>query len=131
MMRITRLKLVRVWLPLVVTTIGTAMMVYGLLGDDLPWAEGGAFVVSAGLSIWLLNVLHRMGVSGDRARDEEDEARAFFDRHGRWPDDPEPPRPPEPPARSGGAAGRPGTGAPGAGPHAPRSRGRGPGGARR
>jgi len=129
---VTRLALVRVWLPLIVTTVGTVIMVVGLVRDDIPWAEGGGLIVSAGLSIWLLNVLHRMGVSGDRARAEEDDARAFFDRHGRWPDDPEPPTPPaSPPPGRGGAAGRPGTGAPGAGHRAPRSRGRGPGGARR
>ncbi len=127
----TRISLVRFWLPVVVTAVGTVIMVVGLVREDAPWAEGGGLIVSAGLSIWLLNILHRMGVSGDRARDEEDEARAFFDRHGRWPDEPEPPRPPAPPSRPGGAAGRPGTGGPGADPHAPRSRGRGPGGARR
>ena len=32
------------------------------------------------------NVLHRMGVEGDRDRDQEDRARAYFDEHGRWPD---------------------------------------------
>jgi hypothetical protein len=26
-----------------------------------------------------------MGISGDSDRDAEDEARAYFDRHGRWP----------------------------------------------
>ena len=85
----TRISLVRVWLPLVVTAVGTVIMVVGLARGDAPWAEGGGLIVSAGLSIWLLNVLHRMGVSGDRARDEEDEARAYFDRHGRWPDEDE------------------------------------------
>ncbi len=127
----TRIRLVRFWLPVVVTAVGMVIMTVGLVRDDAPWAEGGGLIVSAGLSIWLLNVLHRMGVSGDRAREEEDEARAFYDRHGRWPDEPEPPRPPAPPEHRGGAAGRPGTGGPGAGRHAPRSRGRGPGGGRR
>jgi len=28
-----------------------------------------------------------MGVSGDAERDREEEARAYFDRHGRWPDE--------------------------------------------
>jgi hypothetical protein len=27
---------------------------------------------------------------GDSARDDEDAARAYFDTHGRWPDDPAP-----------------------------------------
>ncbi len=127
----TRISLVRVWLPLVVTVAGAVITAIGFARGEDTWAEGGGLIVSAGLSIWLLNVLHRMGVSGDRARDEEDEARAFFDRHGRWPDDPAPPTPREPPGSPGGAAGRPGTGGRGADRRAPRSRGRGPGGARR
>ena len=57
--------------------------------------EGGARLVGAGLSVWLLNVLFRIGVSGDRERDDEDAARDFFDAHGYWPDE-EPPAGPAP-----------------------------------
>jgi hypothetical protein len=39
--------------------------------------------------VLLLNVLYRIGVQGDRERDTEQEARDFFDEHGRWPDEPE------------------------------------------
>ena len=49
--------------------------------------EGAVLIVSAGLSVWLLNWLYRVGVAGERERDEEDRARAFFDRHGVWPDE--------------------------------------------
>ena len=51
-------------------------------------AEAGAMIIGAGLSVWLLNLLYRVGVTGDRDRQEEDRAREYFDRHGRWPDDP-------------------------------------------
>jgi hypothetical protein len=61
---------VRTWLP--VAIIGV---------------EGGALLVAAGLSVWLLNLLYRIGVKGDRERDDEDRARAYFDEHGRWPDE--------------------------------------------
>jgi hypothetical protein len=50
-------------------------------------AEAGALIVSAGLSVWLLNLLYRVGVKGDRERHREDEARDYFDRHGHWPDE--------------------------------------------
>jgi hypothetical protein len=50
-------------------------------------AEAGALIVSAGLSVWLLNLLFRVGVKGDRERHREDEARDYFDRHGHWPDE--------------------------------------------
>jgi hypothetical protein len=48
-------------------------------------AEAGAMIVGAGLSVWLINILYRMGVSGDREREQEDRAREYFDRHGHWP----------------------------------------------
>jgi hypothetical protein len=50
--------------------------------------EAGAMIVGAGLSVWLLNVLYRVGVTGDRERQQEDRAREYFDRHGHWPDEP-------------------------------------------
>jgi hypothetical protein len=50
-------------------------------------AEAGALIISAGLSVWLINLLYRVGVKGDRDRHREDEAREYFDRHGHWPDE--------------------------------------------
>jgi hypothetical protein len=49
----------------------------------------GALFFSAASAILLLNVLYRIGVEGDKERDTEESAREFFDRHGRWPDEPE------------------------------------------
>ncbi len=48
--------------------------------------EGGASILSAGLAIYFINWLFRIGASGDLERDREDAAREHFDRHGRWPD---------------------------------------------
>ena len=45
----------------------------------------GALFISAGSAVLLLNVLHRMGVEGDKERDREEAARQYFDEHGRWP----------------------------------------------
>jgi hypothetical protein len=45
----------------------------------------GALFISAATAVLLLNVLHRMGVEGDKERDREEAARAYFDEHGRWP----------------------------------------------
>lgn len=44
-------------------------------------------LVGAGLSVALLNLLYRVGVQGDRERESEDDARRYFDRHGRWPEE--------------------------------------------
>jgi membrane protein implicated in regulation of membrane protease activity len=76
---------VRTWLPLAIIVAGVASIV---ATGGAQWGfEGGMLIISAGLSVWLLNVLHRVGVRGDRERDREAEARLYFDRHGRWPDD--------------------------------------------
>ncbi len=83
----TRLRLVRWWLPIGLCAIGLGMLLVAAIRNDDIWAEGGALIISAGLSVWLLNVLHRVGVRGDRERDREARARAYFDEHGRWPDD--------------------------------------------
>jgi hypothetical protein len=48
--------------------------------------EGWALFTGAGLAVLLLNVLFRMGLEGDRDREREEKARAYFDEHGRWPD---------------------------------------------
>jgi hypothetical protein len=84
---VTRLRLVRWWLPLGLIAIGVVMLVVAVIRSDEIWAEGGALLVSCGLSVWLLNVLHRVGVRGDRERDRETEARRYFDEHGRWPEE--------------------------------------------
>jgi hypothetical protein len=51
--------------------------------------DGFAMAVGGGLSVVLINFLFRLGVSGDRERDREEEARRYFDEHGVWPDEPE------------------------------------------
>jgi hypothetical protein len=52
---------------------------------DLTGVEACVAMFAAGASLFLMNLLMRMGISGDKDRDVEDEARAYFDRHGRWP----------------------------------------------
>ena len=76
---------VRWILPVAICIAGIVMMI-AAPGE----AEAGAMVIGAGLSVWLLNLLYRVGVKGDRERASEDAARDFFDRHGHWPDEPPP-----------------------------------------
>jgi hypothetical protein len=71
-------------LPALGTIGGLVVMALGSETD----LEGGAAIVSAGLAIFFLNWLFRAGVTGDREREAEDAAREYFDRHGRWPDQP-------------------------------------------
>jgi hypothetical protein len=84
---------VRTWLPLAIIVAGVASIV---ATGGAQWGfEGGMLIISAGLSVWLLNFFFRVGVKGDLERDREDRARDFFDEHGYWPDE-APPAPAEP-----------------------------------
>jgi uncharacterized membrane protein YoaK (UPF0700 family) len=74
------LNAIRYGIPLVLFIAG---VVVGAVTDSLAAA---ALFFSAATAVLLLNVLHRMGVEGDKDRDKEDRARAYFDEHGRWPD---------------------------------------------
>jgi uncharacterized membrane protein YoaK (UPF0700 family) len=71
---------VRYGIPLALFVAG---VVVGAVADSIAAA---ALFISAASAVLLLNVLYRIGVQGDKERDREDEARAYFDRHGRWPD---------------------------------------------
>jgi hypothetical protein len=83
------MKLVRTWLPVAIIVAG--FVVAAASGFSETGVEGGTLLVAAGLSVWLLNLLYRVGVKGDRDRDEEDRARAYFDEHGYWPGEEPPP----------------------------------------
>jgi hypothetical protein len=72
---------VRYILPGVVVIAGVAIMAMGSESD----LEGGASIVGAGLAIYLLNWLLRIGAAGEEEREAEDAAREHFTRHGRWP----------------------------------------------
>jgi hypothetical protein len=72
---------VRYVLPVAVVIAGIVIMALGGETD----LEGGAGVVSAGLAIYFLNWLFRIGADGDRERDTEQAARDYFNEHGRWP----------------------------------------------
>jgi len=77
-------RFVRVWLPILIVLSG--VMLGLIVGTDEAW-EGGALLVSAGISVWLFNVIFRIGVRGDHERAAEEAARAEFERTGRWPDE--------------------------------------------
>lgn len=81
----------RYLLPALVCATGVALA--AARGFDDTGLDTMSAMFGAGGSIYLMNLLMRVGLAGDEERDAEDEARAFFDRHGRWPDeDPAPGR---------------------------------------
>lgn len=77
---------VRYVLPALIVVGG---LVPVLVSDSKSALHGGLGIIGAGIAVWLLSYFYRVGASGERERDAEEEARAYFDRHGRWPDDDE------------------------------------------
>lgn len=49
--------------------------------------DGFAMAVGGGLSVVLFNLLFRLGISSEADRAEEEQARAYFDEHGEWPEE--------------------------------------------
>jgi hypothetical protein len=70
----------------------------------------GIFICVAGVVglIWILYVMR----NGDKDRHQEDDARAFFDEHGHWPDE-DPPAEGEGEGPGSGEVQDPGAGEPG------------------
>jgi hypothetical protein len=79
------MRFVRVWLPVLIIAAGLVAIV--ATGGSLSGVEGGVAIIAAGMSVWLLNVIFRVGVQGERERDAEDAARDFYAEHGYWPDE--------------------------------------------
>lgn len=75
---------VRYVLPGAIVLAGVVILFFNRSIDGL---EGAAMLLGAAGAILLLNVLYRVGVTGDKERDEEAAARDYFDEHGHWPDE--------------------------------------------
>jgi hypothetical protein len=71
--------------------IGVVMVIAGivlLIAVPGTGVDGFAMAVGGGLAVVMINALFRLGVAGDREREQEEAARRYFDEHGEWPDDP-------------------------------------------
>ena len=65
--------------------IPAALFIAGMVIWGTGSVAAGAMFISAATAVLLLNFLFRIGIEGDKERDREDEARRYFDEHGRWP----------------------------------------------
>ena len=77
--------LVRIALPAAIFVAG--VVVFAVVPDREVALDIGAMFVGVAVAVFLLNFFFRMGVSGEADRDREEEARTYFDAHGRWPDE--------------------------------------------
>jgi hypothetical protein len=75
------------WVNSVRYGIPGVLFVTGMVVSAVSSLAAGALFISAATAVLLLNVLFRIGVEGDKARDREEEARRYFDEHGHWPDE--------------------------------------------
>lgn len=79
----SRMTLIRYVLPGAIFLGGVLMLLFG----GSAGFEGFLMSIGASLSVLFMNVLFRMGASGDHERVQEAEAREHYARHGRWPDE--------------------------------------------
>lgn len=77
------LSLIRTWVPGTLVAIGLGYII--IHGGSEPSLHVGIPTFSAGLSVFLLNFLYRVGVSSDKDRGTEEDARQFHAEFGRWP----------------------------------------------
>jgi hypothetical protein len=63
------------------------VVVFAAASDREVAIEIGCMFWGVAIAVWLLNFFFRMGMAGDVDRDREQEARDYFDAHGRWPDE--------------------------------------------
>ncbi len=83
----------RVWLPLVIVVAGVVLIVIGhgsysnlATAHSLESAAGVSLLIVA-LIVWMLNWMYRLSIRSNEERDDEERAREYFDRTGRWPDE--------------------------------------------
>lgn len=73
---------VRYALPVLLTIVGVWLI--ETRADK--WGGLGVMLVGTAVIVLMLNVLFRLSIRSNRERSSEEEAREFYDRHGRWPD---------------------------------------------
>jgi hypothetical protein len=81
------LSLTRLGLPIGIAVAGVVAIVLGHGRTTL--AGAGVGLVLVGLTVWMINWMYRLSVASNLDRDREEQAREYFDEHGRWPDEEE------------------------------------------
>jgi protein-S-isoprenylcysteine O-methyltransferase Ste14 len=86
----------RVWLPGAIAVAGIVLLVIGhgsysnLANTRSLESAAGVSLLLVGLIVWMLNWMYRLSVRSNEDRDNEERAREYFDRTGRWPDEDRP-----------------------------------------
>jgi protein-S-isoprenylcysteine O-methyltransferase Ste14 len=90
------MQVMRVWLPggialagIVLIAIGHGAYSKSTSSHSLESATGVALLIVA-VIVWMINWMYRLSVRSNIEREEEERARDYFERTGRWPEDEEP-----------------------------------------
>jgi FtsH-binding integral membrane protein len=78
------LAVTRIVIPVTIAVVGLVAVIIGGGKDDVVAGAGVALII-CGLIVWMVNWMYRMSVQSNREREREEEAREYFDVHGRWP----------------------------------------------
>jgi hypothetical protein len=73
---------VRYGLPAAIVLAGLLLTV---LGKSDAAVGAGVVLMGVGLLVALAGALMRLSIQSNRDREREDDARRYFERHGRWP----------------------------------------------
>lgn len=74
-------------LPLLIAVVGGVMVAAGHGQANSPAAAAGVGLIIVAVIVWMLNWMFRMSVRSNQERETEEQARRYFDEHGRWPDE--------------------------------------------
>jgi protein-S-isoprenylcysteine O-methyltransferase Ste14 len=83
----------RVWLPVAIIVAGVVLIVIGhgsysnLANARSLESAAGVSLLLVALIVWMLNWMYRLSLSSNEEREDEERAREYFDRTGRWPED--------------------------------------------
>jgi heme/copper-type cytochrome/quinol oxidase subunit 4 len=73
---------VRYGLPVLLTAIG----VWLLQTQADKWGGLGVMLIGTAVIVLMLNLLFRLSIKSNNERAREEQAREFYDEHGRWPE---------------------------------------------
>jgi hypothetical protein len=77
------LSVTRLWLPVGIALGGAVCIALGHGRTSL--AAAGVVLLGAALIVWMINWLFRLSIESNHDREREEDARRYFDVHGRWP----------------------------------------------
>ena len=72
-------------LPLTIAVVGGVLIAAGHARANSPAAAAGVALIIVAVIVWMINWMFRLSVRSNEDRDREEEARRYFDEHGRWP----------------------------------------------